>query len=107
MDNKELLRVALEALKASKNAYSVYVLVNHTKKAIYFGVARDPQTRLIQHGDNQVQATKYWAFEKDEIVHKVLETGLSQEKASETAHAYEKMTFDGFEEYKVIQTSGI
>jgi len=92
--------------KQKKN-YSVYCLINHTKKAIYFGVTNNFINRIQKHINNEVKATKYWVFDKNDIDKIIIERELTQKKASELAHVLEKQKFKGFEDYKVIQTAGI
>jgi predicted GIY-YIG superfamily endonuclease len=83
------------------------VLVNHSRKAIYFGVTNNFPVRYIQHVLlNQVQATKYWSSE-DKIEHAIVQEHMTQEEASEFAHALEKEKFPELSDYKVIHTSGI
>jgi len=94
-------------LEEKRRNYCVYALVNHTKKAIYFGVSKNPILRYLQHWLNQVKATKYWSFDKDAIDSLIVYKNLTQIEASNLAHALEKKTFKGLEAYRVIQTKGI
>jgi predicted GIY-YIG superfamily endonuclease len=107
MASSEFYRRLAELLEAKKREYCVYALVNHTKRAIYFGVSKNPIVRYLQHLLNQVDATKYWSFDKDDIDRLTIAEDLTQAEASDQAHALEKMTFEGLEEYRVIQTKGI
>jgi hypothetical protein len=46
-------------------------------------------------------------FGTDDIDFVTMDEHLTQADASELAHEYERMTFQGLEEYRVIQTGGI
>ena len=41
------------------------MLVNHTKKAIYFVVTNNLTLCILAHLNNQVEATKYWSISDD------------------------------------------
>ena len=102
MEYQELLAAILKA----KNNYCVYMLVNHTKKAIYFGVTNNFQLRLYAHLNNAVKATKYWST-SDKIEY-IIKNNLDKKTASSIAHSCEKMDLSkNFPGYTVIQTSGI
>lgn len=94
-------------IEAQKSSYFVYVLVNHTKKTIYFGITNNFPIRYIQHILlNKVKATKYWSSD-DDIDHAIDKTKRIKSEASELAHTLEKKDYPDFPGYKVIQTSGI
>ena len=96
-----------QLLEEQKKKYCVYCLINHTKKAIYFGVTNDIFERYKKHVSNEVKATKYWVFAENDIEDIIIEQNITQASASELAHDLEKQKFEEFEDYKVIQTSGI
>lgn len=105
---KCLAEVILRRIREEEsNVWSVYMLINHTKKEIYFGVSKDVADRIGQHADKDTKTLKHWAFTKDSIETQVIQTGLTQEIASAKAHRYESQLSAGTKGYKVIQTSGI
>lgn len=110
-DNKrlaELLHIILSDIRQQSDAvWNVYILVNHNKKEIYFGVAMDVADRYQDHARKQTDALKHWNFSSDTIAEKVPHTGFTQEAASAKAHGYEQEYKDGIRGYTVIQTAGI
>lgn len=110
-DNDALRRLAEQILsgirEAESKVWSVYMLINHTKKEIYFGVSKDVADRVGQHAQKETKAIAHWDFSKDKIETKIIHTGLTQAEASEKAHGYESQYENGLKGYKVIQTSGI
>ena len=87
--------------------YKVYRGINHTKKEVYFGVAKDVKARRDgNHCRGGTKALKHWNCEKDRIVWKEISNHYKQERASQTAHALEK-NYKHPQRFKNIQTSGI
>ena len=99
--------IIAEIREAESKIWSVYMLINHTKKEIYFGVSKDVPDRIDQHADNQTKALKHWDFEQDNIEVKIIHAGLTRADASTKAHGYEAQYAKGIKGYKVIQTAGI
>ena len=59
----------LDALRDSiRPIWSVYVLINHTKKQIYFGVSKRTFDRIAkEHSTGKTEALKEWDWECDDI----------------------------------------
>ena len=93
-------------LAEEKREYSVYALVNYTRKEIYFGISKQLNIRYFQHMFNSVDATSDWDFGNDNIERQIVRENLTKEEASDLAHRLEKTTFNGFENYTIIQTGG-
>lgn len=112
MDLNKAMRQLEDALKLLEESdkYGVYSLVNHTRKEVYFGIAKDFQRRFDEHQAKGVDATQQWKFESDDIRHVVLRTDLPQKEASDFAHDLERMPASQIprqlRDYKFIQTSG-
>lgn len=85
--------------------WCIYMLINDTKREIYFGVSKSPDARRQEHADGKVEATKHWKFTSDSIRTKTISCGHTQEDASKKAHALEKRSAPNG--YKMIQTAGI
>jgi len=85
--------------------WSVYVLINKTKKEIYFGVSKRPCERISEeHARGETEAIAEWNWITDEIVEDILYSELDRYSASRKAHHLETCVFKG---YKVHQTAGI
>jgi len=92
--------------ESSKEKFFVYKMINHSKKAIYWGIAITPNDRFEKHLNNKVKATKYWT-EKDKIDKVIVARNLSQEEASKMAHSFEKQADAEYPDYKTIETAGL
>ncbi|MCW9709261.1 GIY-YIG nuclease family protein [Fodinibius salsisoli] len=93
-------------LSEDKREYSVYALINYTKKEIYFGISKQLNIRYFQHMFNTVDSTSHWNFGNDDTERQVIRENLTKKEASDLAHKLEKTTFNGFEDFKIIQTGG-
>lgn len=85
----------------------VYRGINETKKEIYFGVSKDPRTRILDyHHEGETKAIAHWNCEPngDAITWATLSRHDDQQSASSIGHALEKIRVPG---YRVIQTAGI
>lgn len=84
--------------------WSVYGIVNESRKEVYFGVSKDPGNRILNsHAQHKTKAIEHWEFSNDSLDADILREGLDKYKASAIAHEYEKTPIPG---YNVIQTSG-
>ncbi|HPS31613.1 MAG TPA: GIY-YIG nuclease family protein [bacterium] len=92
--------------ESCKEKFFVYKMLNHSKKAIYWGIAINPNDRLEQHLNNKVKSTKYWT-ENDKIEKKIIAKNLPQKKASKMAHSFENQTDAEYPDYKIIATAGL
>jgi len=106
--NSLLEMIKISAAKIIKeNAspiWSVYVIVNISRKEIYYGISKDPVRRIIEsHAAHKTKTIAHWAFESDEHEEEVLHEGFDKYKASKVAHLYEKIPVKG---YNVLQTAG-
>lgn len=110
-DNERLQRLAESILadiaKYQEKIWSVYMLTNHTKKEIYFGVTSDIEDRILVHAKKNTKAIRHWDFAGDNIGLKILKLGMTQGEASQLAHALERKYENGLNGYRVIQTAGI
>ncbi len=91
--------------------HKVYLLVNRRKKQVYYGVSKDPETRLTKyHCVKQTKELQHWNCDRDKIWGpKVLSRHRSQARASARAHQLERTRERYWRRkgYKVIKTRGI
>lgn len=83
----------------------VYRGINRTKKEVYYGVSKDPQERVDgSHCVGFTKAVNHWDCSADLIQWNIVSQHDTQEEASATGHAHEKVPLKG---YVIIQTAGI
>lgn len=98
----DIIRVAV------KPVWSVYVLINNSKKEIYFGVSKRTFERIMEeHSAGKTKAIAEWNWQHDDIIGDTLYSGLDQYSASKKAHTLEIFYEVLAPEHKVHQTAGI
>ncbi len=99
----------LDAVReAVQPIWSVYVLINKTKKEMYFGVSKRTYERITkEHANGETETISGWDWDNDKIVGDILYPELDRYSASRTAHDSEKLWKLLAPGYKVHQTAGI
>jgi len=109
-NNEDLIKDVMKKSKieeGKKKNYDVYRLVNYDRKEIYHGIALNPLERLEKHIEDEVKKTKPWKFGIEKIEGPgILRYNLSQSKASELAHLFERQHPDD-PDFTNLKTRGI
>src|SRR5210317_1774939 len=83
----------------------VYKLVNRTLKEIYFGMCRRPIHSLHDHQKANIPVTDHWDFQRHDIEHHVVYTGLTESQAIVKAQELAKLPH--LDEFKVINSFAV
>ena len=82
-------------------AYGIYMLINKTKKAIYFGCSDNLMKSLKWHIEANCDVSKDWDFDNDDIRLELVDQFLTEQTAKRNRDCYQEILSQELNDFSI------